>query len=237
MQPVGAGARDGIDHAARRAAKLCGIGVRENLKFKHRFDAEKDSGNRAGRLIVNVVDVGAIQQKTALLGSHAVDRDLGRAAADRVVAAGIYRVDSRLEQGQLLERPAVERQVAHLLLIYQTAHRAGGQVDRRCDGLDADLLRALANFQPQVQPDILAHVELNAFANGGLETGSGRADLVLARRKDRVPPMTARIGDQAALSPGSNVSDLHRGLGYNRSRCIGDYAMQSGANALRTQGC
>ena len=119
---VGARARHRVDDAARRAPELGRVRVRQHLEFEHRLDAEEHAGRRSGRLVVDVVDVGAVEEEAALLGPRAVDRNLRRAPADHVVAGRKGGRDAGLQQRKLLERPSVERQLANLLVADEPAH-------------------------------------------------------------------------------------------------------------------
>src|SRR5262249_5282762 len=114
---VRAGAGYRVDYASCRAAELRRIGIGEDLKFQHCFHAEKNASDRARSLIVNIINIRAIEEETALLRPHSIDRDLGSSPAHGVVASYGHAVDSWLQKRQLLERAAVERQIAHLFLI------------------------------------------------------------------------------------------------------------------------
>src|SRR5207245_8749092 len=100
-------------------------------ELETRLDAKARAGRRARRLVVDVVDVGAVEEKAVLLGPRPVDRDFRRASADDVVAGRQRRRDARLQQRQLLERTAVERQLPDLLVADEAAERARGRIDDR----------------------------------------------------------------------------------------------------------
>ena len=126
---IGAGPRHGVEHATCRSAELCGVGVGQHLKFEHRLDAEQHARGRARRLVVDVADVGAVEQETVHLGTGSVDRDLRSPATHHVVAGGQRRLDAGLHQRQLLKLSAIERQIAYFPHTDDAADRAGGQVD------------------------------------------------------------------------------------------------------------
>jgi hypothetical protein len=86
--------------AARRTQR---VRVGQHLKLEHRLDAEQHAGRRARRFVVDVADVGAVEEKAVVLRAAAVDGDFRRAAAHHVAARGDRRRDARLEQRQLLE--------------------------------------------------------------------------------------------------------------------------------------
>src|SRR5260370_39277729 len=121
MQIVGPGARDRVDDAAGRAAEPSRIRIGEYLKLKHGVDAQQDAAHRSWRLIVDIVDVRAIQQKTALLGPCAIDGNFGRASPDNIVAGRERGVHAALQQCELLKGAAVEREIANLLVVDKSA--------------------------------------------------------------------------------------------------------------------
>ena len=97
-----------VDDASGRSSEFGRVRVCEHLKFKNRFDAEQYAGRRARRLVVHVIDVGAIEQEAVLLGSRTVDGNLGGPAADDIVPRGQCRRHAGLQQRKLLKRSAVE---------------------------------------------------------------------------------------------------------------------------------
>src|SRR5262249_8053844 len=73
VDAVLAGSRHGVDLASGGPAELCGIGIGQNLEFQHRFNPQQHTGGGARRLVVDIVDVGAVQQEVVLLRPGAVD--------------------------------------------------------------------------------------------------------------------------------------------------------------------
>src|SRR6266516_2370260 len=82
------GSRHGIDHTTGRSPEFRRIRVRQNLEFEHGFYTKQYAGRRAWRLVIHIVDVGAVEQKVVLLGPRAVNRNFWSAAANNVVASG-----------------------------------------------------------------------------------------------------------------------------------------------------
>src|SRR5262249_2654975 len=141
-------------------------------------------------------DVGSIEEEAALLGPHAVDRNLGGATAHGIVAADIHRVDAWLKQRELLERAAVEREVAHLLFVHEAASGPRNQVEeRRLAGHGHHRLTP-AYLQPQIDYRLLAHGEVDAGPQQRLEAGGRGLDPVFARGQGRLAPASARVGQE-----------------------------------------
>src|SRR5207244_8807462 len=106
--------------------------------------------------------VGAVEQEAVLLRPRTVDRNLWRASANDVVARGERGSDARLQQRELLERPAVERQIANLPIVDEPADRRVGEVDARGFRRDADFGLDGAELQRQLEIDRLADGQLDA---------------------------------------------------------------------------
>ncbi len=232
MEGVRARAGDRVDHSARGAAELRGVGVGEDLELEHRLHPEEHAAGRARRLVVDVVDVGAVEQEVVLLGARAVDRDLGRAAPDDVVAGGEGGVDAGLEERELLKRAAVEGELADLLLADQPAHRARGQVDLGGVGLHDQFLRALADLEPHTHDRVLADGEANPAASHALESRQREVDLVLAGGEERHGVAPRRIRGSLVDGAGGDAAhgDLHRG--QDGAGVVGHRAADGGAHVL-----
>src|SRR5262245_7686313 len=121
MDRVLARTRDRIDHTAGRSSELRGIRIRQDLKLENGFDSEQHTRGRSWCLVVDVVDVGPVEQKIVLFRPGPVDRDFRRTSANDVIARGQRGSDSSLKKGQLLERSTVQREVANLFAVDQSA--------------------------------------------------------------------------------------------------------------------
>ena len=77
VEGIRAGTGDSVYDPAGGTAELRRIGIREHLKLQDCLDAEQHATHRSGGLVVDVVDVSAVQQEAALLRTRAVNRDLG----------------------------------------------------------------------------------------------------------------------------------------------------------------
>ena len=222
--------------AARRLPELRGIGVGQHLEFEHGVDAEQHAGHRSRRLVVDVVDVGAVEQETVLLRSRAVDRDLRGAAADDVVAGRQRGAHARLQQRQLLEGTAVERQIANLVVVDEPADRAVGQVEAR--RLRGDRHRRLQRTDRELQIDDqgLPERELRATPRDRPEPGGGHADLVLSRRQDGHAIASPVIRRQRFRGARRDVQDDDVRARDRRAARIGDEPVQAAADRLRAEG-
>src|SRR5262249_15935281 len=91
--------RDRVDYASGGAPEFRRVGVSEDLELQHCFDSQQHASYRSGCFVVHVINVSAIQQKTALLRTRPIDRDFRCAAAYWAVTCGRDRIDARFEQG------------------------------------------------------------------------------------------------------------------------------------------
>ena len=171
MNVILTGSCNGIDHATSRSSEFCRIRVRQNLEFQDRFHTKQHTSGRTRRLVVDIINVGAIEQKVVLLGPGAVNGNLRRAPANDVVARGQCGSDSRLKKRELLERPAVQRQIANLLIIHEAAYRRRSQVDWIGVRNDLDLIGDLSDIELHVHHGVLAHGQTDTPARHGLESG------------------------------------------------------------------
>src|SRR5262245_484146 len=171
VERVGAGPGHRVDYAAGRAAELRRVGIGQYLELEHRFDAEQDARRRSRRLVVDVVDVGAVEEKAALLGTRPVDRNLRRAPADHVVAGGERGSHAGLQQRKLLEGAAVQRQLADFLVADQTAQRARGRVDDRRGAGDRHFFGDAPELELHVDDGVLTDGQSNAALRDRTETG------------------------------------------------------------------
>ena len=229
---VGPGAGDGVDHAAGGAAELGRVGVGQHLELEHRLDAEQDAGDRAGRLVVDVVDVGPVEQEVVLFGARPVDRDLGRAAPDDVVSGGQRRPDARLQERELLERAAVEREVPDLAIVDQSGDRSRGQVDLGGIGRNAHLARRAPQLELHVHDGVLADRQHDPLARHGLESRGRDVQLVLARRKHREPEAPQLVAHLRLGRAGPDVAQLERGSCHDGATRIEETSLQACTDGL-----
>jgi len=119
VKGVCSGLRCGVDHRSV-AAELGAVCVGERLELRDRFDSERcarDCGT--GSSLPPVLDVFAVKQARVSLGARP-GNGLSRCASDqRAAASRRIRQRARRQQDQLFEIPAVQRQFAHLNLIYK----------------------------------------------------------------------------------------------------------------------
>ena len=101
--------------------------------------------------------------------------DLGSPPADGIVAARRDGIDTGLEQRQLLERTAVQRQIAHLPFIDQSAEGSGGQIDAFRVGHHTDLGACPSDLESEIDHGFLPYCQVDAFAHHGLKPGRGNA--------------------------------------------------------------
>ena len=225
--------RHRVDHAAGRAPELRGVRVGQHLELEHRLDAEQHAGRRSGRLVVNVVDVGAVEQEAVLLGPGAVDRDLRRPAADHVAAGCERGRDAGLQERELLERSAVQRQLTDLLVADESAEGARRRVDRRRGAGHRQLLRDRPDLHPHVDDGVLSDGELNAAARDRLESGLRHVDFVFARLQHRHAVAPRGVGLQLPHGAGRDVDDDDVRVGERGAGGVDDDALQAGADGLR----
>ena len=233
---IGARARHRVDDASGRSSEFGGIRIGQHLELEDRFDAEEHAGGRSGRFVVHVVDVGAVEQEAVLLGTRAVDRNLRRTAADDVVAGGQRRRDARLQQRELLERSAIERQLANLLVAHETAHRPRRRVDDRRRGGHGHFLGEATELQPHVDHRVLTDGELHAAPDNWLKTGLGDMNFIGARRQNRHPVVSRRIGLELPHAARRRTDDDDLCVRHRAAARVGDDALEACADGLGASG-
>ncbi len=221
-----------VDDASRRTPELGRVGVGEDLELEDRLDPQQYAARRPGGLVVDVVDVGPVEEEVVLLGAGAIDGNLRRPAADHVVARGQGGAHSRLEQRELLEGASIERQVPDLMLPDQPAQRPRGEVDPGDVGLDDDLLGPLAELESRVQHRALPDSQANAAPGQGLEPRHGEVDLVFARREQRDQEVAGPVRRPLLDGAGAQVPDDHLDAGQHVPACILHGSLDAPADVL-----
>ena len=125
FEVIRASLRDDSQHAAGRAAEFRFVLLRLNIEFLHCLDVVVLQRTADG--VVGVV--AAIDEEVDVAAAAAVERDgqlprLGRVGIDRQRRAGC-------ERAKVGELTAVERQILHLRLADDRAHRRRGLDERR----------------------------------------------------------------------------------------------------------
>ena len=133
-------------------------------------------------------------RKLFMLGPRAVDRDLRRAAADDIVAGRQRGLHAGLQQRELLERSAIERQVPDLAFADQPADRARRQVERHGVAAHRDLFGDHAKLERGVDDRHLANGQANAAMHERPKASQLDVDFVLARRKRRHLEVARLVG-------------------------------------------
>src|SRR5438093_11002484 len=149
--------RHRINLTAGRSPKFRRIRVRQNLKFEYRIHAKQDTGGGTGRLVVDIVNIGPIEQEIVLLRPSTIDGNFRSAPADDVIACSQRGAHSGLQKRKLLERSSVQREVTNLLIIDETAECGRREIDRIRVGYNFNLVRNLPDLQFDIHDCILAH--------------------------------------------------------------------------------
>ena len=148
--------RHRIDLAAGRSTEFCRIRVRQNLKFEYGIHAKQHAGRGTGRFVVDIVNVGPIEQEIVLLRARAVDGNFRGAPANDVITCSQGGVHPGLQKRKLLERSSVQWKVTNLFIIDETAKGSGGEIDRIRVGYNFNSVSNLPDLQFDVHDCILA---------------------------------------------------------------------------------
>src|SRR5206468_1884291 len=128
------------DDAACAAAVLGAVVVDQHLELAHRLDAQQAAGGAAGRAVALRIRVGAVDLITDLIRPGARNRYLRSHPAIDLLLRARRRGDAWLQERELAEIAAVQRQLADLLLLHERRHRRLSRVDDRGLGRDQHLL-------------------------------------------------------------------------------------------------
>ena len=170
VKGVRARASAGVDDSSCRAAKFGRVCIGQHLKLEDGLDPQQHASYRAGRLVIDVIDVRAIQEKIVVLGARTINGDLRRATAYDVTAGRQRRRNSGLQQCQLLKRAAVQWQVPDLLVVHQSAHRGGSRIDRGSLSKNIDLAGNVARRKRHVNDEFLPNCQFDSLSKLFLKT-------------------------------------------------------------------
>jgi hypothetical protein len=123
MQLIGARLGYDVNDAPGGTSKLSAVGGRFHAKLAHRIHAKGLSTHAAGDLVRRAHHIGAIQQKAVLLRSRPANGHFEGKSTLYLPSLEFRIGDSRLQQGKLIETPAVERQVHNLLRLDHSRDR------------------------------------------------------------------------------------------------------------------
>src|SRR5437879_10799525 len=233
VKGIRARASDGVDDSSCRAAKFGRVCIGQHLKLEDGIDAQKHATYRAGRLVIDVIDVRAIQEKIVVFGARTINGDLRRATAYDVTAGRQRRRNSGLQQCQLLKRAAVQWQVPDLLVVYQSAHRGGSCIDRGRLSKNIDLAGNIARRKRHVNDEFLPNCQFDFLSQLFLKTVRRNQNLIFTRRKQRYHVSSGSISFD--LPRRIRVDIPRRNLGRNNCRSIriGDDSLNAGTDGLR----
>ena len=174
----------------------------------------------------------------------AVDADRA-VTADRSkgYAGGRQAYRSRRQGEQLVKAAAVGGQLSHLLPVNDVALFATVGLHGDRVGFNGHLLCHAADDQLEIDTCAISDGEHEVFLLGGLETGRGRAHVVMPDLQVRSHVLAIAVGRQAAGNPGINVGDRDGGVGDGRARRVGHgaddsrFLRQSGKGEHHEKGC
>lgn len=219
---VAAGFADHAEHAAGEAAVL-GIEARgDDLEFLNAFERRADHGGGVAPLRV----VHAIDQEADVVGSRAVER---------VRAIGILslRRDAAGEVDKIAEVAAVERHLSNLGVGGDIAARAALGVERGKRVRDGDALGHRADFEADVDAQLLIEQDGEFGAVVAAESGALRGHGITARSEvsDRV--IARRICGGVGLAIGVEVDDPQLDAGDDGAAGISDTSDDGAGRILR----
>lgn len=230
---VGSGSCHGIENTTGRPSEFRRISIGHHHEFAHGFDTQQHARHRSRSLVIDIVDVRAIEQEAGSFGAGAIDRDFRSASTHDVVAGGGESDDAGLQHRELLKRTSVERQVAHLALVDESGEGSADEVDRADVFGDGDGAVGASDFQAEIDESVLADGESDALANGGLEALRRGADLVAARQQLRFAIASFRVGGEGPRDIGFGVADFDGCVGNCGSSGIEDGSLKAGSCCLR----
>ena len=220
MELIAARTGDDAGRCAARAAVLRRRALREDPELGDRLD-----GKLEGIAAVHPVHVlRTVDQIHVLFRPHAVHRiRLALAQASTCGAdAGRQRRDAGLQQAELREVPAVERQIDKLAAGDDPAERVRGRVDELSVARDGHGLGERPHLQLCVEADRLAHVHLDRRANERRELRRRDSDAVLADRQEQQPVEAVGAGRRFFDEAGLEVFRDDMGAGNGARSLVGD---------------
>ena len=211
--------------------------IDEDLKLPHRFHAEESARGAPGGSVALRVRVGAVELIADLIRSRAGNRDLRPHPAIHLLLGARRRRDARLQQGELTEIAAVQRQLANLFLVHERGNRGLAHIDHRRFADDGDLLVDTADLELDAEHGVLTNSELKVRVTCRAEALQLDGQLVPAGRQRLRTVPAGRVGDEHALLVGLDVTDGDRRAGQSGVRIIGDEAGNGSGRALGDAGC
>ena len=171
-----------VDLPAVVAAELGAVGVRLDAELADHLHAERRAGGAARRPVGEVVLQRAVEQVDVRTVVLAVDAHAEAMGDDRSAVARRIRQHARLQERQVGEVAAVERQHLDGLRVDQVAQLAGLRVDRSRASNYGDFLIDAAHGHDERHGRCPGHAHLQSLANDGLKSGEFRAQVVGAGR-------------------------------------------------------
>ncbi len=181
----------------------------------------------------------AVHEVDVLLGPHAVD-GVGLPLPQRAAGGGDaerQRRDAGLQQAELREVAAVQRQVLQLAAGDHAAERVGGRVDQLRAAADRDRFLQCRQLEPHRDAHRLAHRDLDRLLEHRRELRRPRGDAVGADGEQRQPEVAVTAGDRLAREAGLEMARGHAGAGDGARRLVGDGTFDGAGRILRPGGC
>src|SRR5208282_223203 len=153
MQNVAPGLGDNADLCSRSFSIFSRVSVRQNVELSDSIDPQKLAANAARRYrkLTRPGIFNAVQQEQILCGPPSGHRKCVPIAGARLSALHRAIIDrSRVESYQVIEASAVERQILHFALSYNSGDRGCRRIDYGSLFRNYDLLNQFAHFEPQV---------------------------------------------------------------------------------------
>ena len=193
IEAVAAAASHDAGRRSAGAPIFRGSTLRQDPELGDRID-----GNPYGETSVHAVHVlRTVHEIDVLLRTHAVD-GVGLTLAQRPSGrrhAGSEWRDARLQQAELREVSAVQRQVDELASRDHTSQRIGRRVDELHAAGDGDDVSHRGQLQLHAEPDGLAHRDRHALLHRGRELRRLHGHAVLPDRQERQSEEPVGAGD------------------------------------------
>ncbi len=210
----------GVDHGAGRRAEFRRESARLNAKLLQRVRRRL---NRLHRTLLQVgragIVVDAVEREVILRFEVPV-----RAQPIRGLIVGIGEIllNAGFEQSQIGVAATIQRQIADLFFLHDTAHISGLRLQQRRLGLHLQHLGDVAELQRKVDRRPRLHVDFDVLLDLRRETLSSGLDGIDARRNGDELILAGTVGDRGSCNGGCIVGERDRRAGHDGSAGVAD---------------
>jgi hypothetical protein len=226
-------ARDDVDLTAASAAHVGGVAAGLDLELHH--------GVGRGAQVLGVkgwIGVGgAIEQKEVGIGTRAADdycRSLSGAPIKRIRLSGL-RAEADMSAGnredEVDQHAPVEREFLDQLRLNDIADARVSGAKNVSKGVDLNAFAHGADFQRNIDGQLLSHFHMNRLRDGSEAVGRG-GEFVVVGQQGGCVEQAALIGGDCADGAGTEGLEADACLGDGQRLRVGDFAGDDGVVAL-----